>query len=167
LPGATGKGTRALSPQEPQESNDFLVAHAMRLLESHLRLTGRALLPDGPPAAVARALYHAPFVVLSHDTGDDPLFTYANLAAQERFELPWAEIVGMPSRYSAEPLARDERQRLLERVARDGYIDDYSGVRIAKSGRRFMIRRATVWNLIDAHGDKVGQAATFSDWQAL
>jgi MEKHLA domain len=167
LPGATGKGNHAMSAAEPQESNDFLVGHATRLLESHLRLTGRALLPEGPAAEVARALYHAPFVVLSHDTGDDPLFTYANLAAQERFELPWAEIVGMPSRFSAEPLARHERQRLLERVARDGYIDDYSGVRIAKSGRRFMIRRATVWNLVDADGNRAGQAATFSDWQAL
>jgi hypothetical protein len=166
-PDETGTGNHAMAPPEPQESNDFLVAHAMRLVESHLRLTGRALLPGGAAAEVARALYRAPFVVLSHDTGDDPLFTYANLAAQERFELPWAEIVGMPSRFSAEPLARDERQRLLERVARDGYIDDYSGVRIAKSGRRFMIRRATVWNLVDAHGGKVGQAATFSDWQAL
>ena len=165
--GAAGKGTHAVLSPEPRKSNDFLVAHAMRLVESHLRLTGRALLPDGPAAGMARALYHAPFVVLAHGTGDDPLFTYANLAAQHRFELPWAEIVGMPSRFSAEPLARDERQRLLERVARDGYIDDYSGVRITKSGRRFMIRRATVWNLIDAHGDKMGQAATFSDWQAL
>lgn len=156
-----------MSPTEPQESNDFLVAHAQRLVNSHLRLTGRALLPEGPAAEMAHALYHAPFVVLSHALGDDPLFTYANLAAQELFELSWPEIVGMPSRFSAEPLARSERQRLLERVARDGYIDDYSGVRIAKSGRRFMIRRATVWNLIDTQGNKLGQAATFSEWQAL
>jgi hypothetical protein len=156
-----------MSPPEPQESNDFLVAHALRLVESHLRLTGRALLPETPVTAVGRALYHAPFVVLSHDTGDDPLFTYANQAAQALFELPWPEIVGMPSRLSAEPLAREERQRLLERVARDGYIDDYSGVRIAKSGLRFMIRSATVWNLLDAHGNKAGQAATFADWLAL
>lgn len=156
-----------MSLPEPQESNDFLAADASQLVGSHRRLTGRALLPDGPAAEVARALYHAPFVVLSHDTGDDPRFTYANLAAQELFELPWPEIVGLPSRFSAEPLAREERQRLLERVARDGYIDDYSGVRIAKSGRRFMIRRATVWNLTDAQGNKTGQAATFSDWDTL
>jgi PAS domain-containing protein len=156
-----------MSSPEPQESNSFFVVNATQLIETHLRLTGRTLLPDGPATEVGRALYHAPFAVLSHDTGDDPLFTYANLAAQRLFELPWSEIIGMPSRFSAEPLARDERQRLLERVARDGYIDDYNGVRIAKSGRRFMIRRATVWNLIDARGDRTGQAATFSDWQAL
>ena len=152
---------------EPQESNSFLVAHAQHLIDSHLRITGRRLLPAGTGIEMARALYQAPFVVLSHDAGEDPLFTYANRAAQQLFELPWREIVGMPSRFSAEPLARDERQRLLERVASAGYIDDYSGVRIAKSGRRFMIRRATVWNLLDAQGNKTGQAATFSDWQAL
>jgi hypothetical protein len=156
-----------MSPAEPQESNDFLAEHAVRLIESHWHLTGRALLPAGLADEVGRRLYRAPFAVLSHDAGDDPRFTYANLAAQERFELPWAEIVGMPSRFSAEPQAREERQRLLERVARDGYIDDYSGVRIAKSGRRFMIQRATVWNLVDAHGAKIGQAATFSDWRLL
>jgi hypothetical protein len=152
---------------EPQAANDFLVAHAQQMLDSHLRLTGRRLLPAGTGIEMARALYQAPFVVLAHDTGDDPAFTYANRAAQQLFELPWAEIVGMPSRFSAEPMARDERQRLLERVASAGYIDDYSGVRIAKSGRRFMIRCATVWNLLDTHGNKTGQAATFPDWQAL
>jgi hypothetical protein len=145
----------------------FVLVAGLGLVFGGVLLAELLRLAACPLCIIQRTLYHAPFVVLSHDTGDDPLFAYANLAAQERFELPWAEIVGMPSRFSAEPLARDERQRLLERVARDGYIDDYSGVRIAKSGRRFMIRRATVWNLIDAHGNKTGQAATFSDWQAL
>jgi predicted DNA-binding protein (UPF0251 family) len=53
---------------------------------------------------------------------------------------------------------------LLERVAAQGFIDDYTGVRIAKSGRRFRIQRATVWNLVDSSGRRVGQAATFADW---
>ena len=43
---------------------------------------------------------------------------------------------------------REERARLLETVARRGFIDDYSGVRISKTGRRFRIIRATVWNLL-------------------
>jgi hypothetical protein len=69
----------------------------------------------------------------------------------------------MPSRYSAEPLARAERESLLARVAADGYISDYSGVRIARSGARFLVRNATVWNLVESRGI-VGQAAFFSDW---
>jgi MEKHLA domain len=59
---------------------------------------------------------------------------------------------------------RQERERLLARVTAHGIIDDYSGIRIAKSGRRFRILRATVWNLSDAAGRPLGQAAAFSDW---
>jgi len=148
-------------PPEPASDNDFLAEHAALLIRSYRLHTRRDLLDPGlTPREAARALYHARFVVLSHDTAADPLFTYANLAAQARFDLPWREIVGMPSRYSAEPLAWEARARLLETVARQGYIDDYSGVRIAKSGRRFLIERATVWNL--GEDDYQGQAATFS-----
>ena len=73
----------------------------------------------------------------------------------------WNEIVGLPSRLSAEPLAQAERERLLQRVAANGYIDDYSGVRIARSGRRFTIKQATVWNLVNPGGVVLGQAACF------
>jgi PAS domain-containing protein len=138
------------------------------LLESHLRLTGRPLLAPvhgEPPDAMAKRLYDAPCVVLAHDTEADPRFTYANRAAQRLFERQWSEIVGLPSRLSAEAPAREERQRLLDRVAAHGYIDDYSGVRISKSGRRFRILRATVWNVHGRLGRPLGQAATFTDWE--
>jgi len=142
--------------------------HAALLLASHRALTGRPLLPVVPgetPVQLARRLYTAPFVVLAHDSSADPLFTYANLAAQQLFEMRWDEIVGLPSRLSAEAPAREERERLLERVAARGFIDDYSGVRVAKSGRRFRILHATVWNLSDPSGRRVGQAAAFADWE--
>lgn len=152
----------------PDESNDYLAGHARLLLQSYRRLTGRDLLPPGlATAEAARRLYQASFVVLAHDTAADPRFTYANLTAQQLFAMPWRQIVGMPSRYSAEPLLREERQRLLERVARTGYIDDYQGVRIAASGQRFLVRQATVWNLSDESGRPQGQAASFATWEAL
>ena len=143
---------------EPAEENAYWPAHAALLLESYRHWTGRDLLASATPA---QALYYAPFGVLSHDTAADPLFTYANLAAQTQFEMPWSEIVGLPSRYSAEPLAQAERQRLLARVASWGYIDDYCGVRIAHSGKRFTIQKATVWNLINPESVVLGQAACF------
>lgn len=153
---------------EPCSANRFLLDHATLLLESYRRLIGRPLMPPClSPELAARELYQAPFVVLSHDTAADPLFTYANLAAQRLFEMPWSGMVGMPSRYSAEPLARAERQRLLDRVASRGFIDDYQGVRVSKSGHRFLVRDATVWNLLDQDGNLHGQAATFSHWTAL
>ena len=153
-------------PHHPDQA--FLDEHA-RLLSSNLRLLcGRELLdPAVPDQEAGTTLYQARFVVLSHGIGPDPCFTYANLAAQQLFEMPWSEIVGMPSRFSAEPLARGERQRLLERVSRHGYVDDYSGVRITRSGRRFRIHKATVWNLFDSEGRHCGQAACFDQWQPL
>ncbi|MDD5249599.1 MAG: MEKHLA domain-containing protein [Rhodocyclaceae bacterium] len=153
---------------EPHDDNRHQADHALCLLRNYRRLTGRDLLPSSwAPAVAARELYHAPFVVLSHDAAADPLFTYANLAAQRAFEMPWRDIVGMPSRHSAEPLARAERQRLLERVADHGYIDDYEGVRISRSGKRFQVSNATVWNVSDADGLIIGQAATFAAWQPV
>jgi hypothetical protein len=79
----------------------------------------------------------------------------------------WAEITQLPSRYSAEAMDRTERARLLERVERHGYVDDYSGVRIARDGRRFTIHNATVWNLLDAGGGYCGQAALIAAWLPL
>lgn len=153
---------------EPDGANAFQAGHAALILASHQRLTGRDLLPGGgTPDERAHRLYHAPFALLAHDRTEDPLFFYANLCAQRLFELPWQAIVRLPSRLSAEPLARAERERLLQRVAARGYIDDYSGVRVAASGRRFRIVGATVWNLVDAAGDVVGQAAAFAHWRSI
>ena len=73
----------------------------------------------------------------------------------------------MPSRLSAEPDLRSERAALMARVTRDGFIDDYSGVRVSATGRRFRIQKATVWNLDDDAGTRHGQAAAFSDWAFL
>lgn len=153
---------------EPDARNDFHADHVAMLLDSLRRLTGRELIAAAAtPAETARRLYLAPFVVLSHDTEADPRFTYANRCAQTLFDMPWSDIVGLPSRYSAEPLARVERQRLLDQVARQGYIDDYSGIRIARNGRRFSVDRAIVWNLVDADGQRLGQAASFDRWRDL
>jgi hypothetical protein len=46
-------------------------------------------------------------------------------------------------------------------------VDNYSGIRISASGRRFRIENATVWNLADAGGRIHGQAATFHHWTYL
>jgi hypothetical protein len=150
---------------EPTTTNHFHREHAALLIASYRHFTGHDLLPSA--ADFAQQLYRAPFVVLSHDTAPDPRFTYANLAAQRLFEMPWEKIVGLPSRYSAEAPAREERERLLARVAAHGYIDDYCGVRVAASGKRFAVKNATVWNVVDAAGRVLGQAACFGEWTYL
>lgn len=130
------------------------------LASSYARLLGKPLVPEPMPAAEAAAwLYDkAPFAILAHDTAPDPVFVYGNKAAQRRFEYDWDELTRLPSRLSAEAPNREERQRFLERVQQRGYESGYKGVRITKSGRRFMIEAATLWQLFDADGVLHGQA---------
>ncbi|WP_020484085.1 MEKHLA domain-containing protein [Methylomonas sp. MK1] len=151
----------------PSRENDFYETHIQLLVDSYRRLLGRPLLEESSALSLGQQAYQADFVLLSHNTAADPLFNYANRTAQDLFELPWPEFIGMPSRFSAEPVNREERERLLNQVASQGYIDNYSGVRIAKSGKRFLIERAVVWNVYDSEQRYVGQAACFSDWRLL
>ncbi len=162
---ATGNGPRAIIP--PWDTS-ALRRHARRLLESHRRWTGRDLLPlssdDGVNAAT---LAEAPFVVVSHGSEVDPVLDYGNDAALGLWEMSWSDFVRTPSRFTAEAPDRTERARLLEQVTRHGFIGDYSGIRVTRTGRRFRIALATVWNLVGDDGAVVGQAATFDRWEFL
>jgi MEKHLA domain len=144
------------------------VPHVQLLLDSFGRLLGRELVPrEGSAEEQARRLFTAAFVVVSHGVEADPLLTYGNRAALDLWEMTAAEFRGTPSRLTAEPVHRDERARLLERTRRDGFVDDYRGIRISRTGRRFLIERAIVWNLTDTDGTLRGQAATFAEWTPL
>lgn len=112
-------------------------------------------------AALREALWDAPRAIVAHGTEADPVFFYGNRLALQLFEMSFEEFARLPSRFSAEPLAREERAALLAMVTQQGYVDGYSGMRIAKSGRRFMISDGTVWNLVDEAGVLHGQAAVF------
>lgn len=154
--------------EAPCERNQFLVKHATLLRDSFSARRGRELVePDDDPIESARRLYQASFVVVSADPDPDPYFTYGNAAALELFEVTWDQLMAMRTRESAEPVHRDERARFLASVRERGHIDDYSGVRISRTGRRFMIQRATVWNVTDASGAFCGQAAMFSEWELI
>ena len=158
----------AAQQSRPSPANHYRVEHTERLRHSFHALTGRDLInPALVPEAAADALFHAPFVVLSHNADPDPLLTYGNRTALELFELTWEELIQMPSRLTAEAPDRAERARLLAEVAARGFIDDYAGVRIARTGKRFRIAQATVWNLTDERGRFCGQAAMFRTWQPL
>lgn len=130
------------------------------LADSYQRLLGQPLVPPEIPAAEAATWLYAsaPFAILAHNTAPDPVFIYGNLAAQRRFGYDWNELTQLPSRLSAEAPNREARQQFLERVQRQGYEAGYSGVRITKTGQRFMIEQATLWQLFDADGVLHGQA---------
>ena len=142
---------------------DFAAAQTQIIARSLKHWTGRALLPGNFPAAeLAEKVFHAPFVLVSHGPEPDPVLNYGNAAALALWEMSWAEFTRTPSRLTAEAPNREERARLLAAVTARGFIDDYSGIRISQTGRRFRIAQATVWNLLDERGDYSGQAALFS-----
>ncbi|MDD5112962.1 MAG: MEKHLA domain-containing protein [Methylobacter sp.] len=151
----------------PTEDNHFQLEHADMLNSSYRRLLGKDLIADvGNDEQFASALFYAPFAVVSHNTAAEPIFNYANLTALRLFAMDWDEFIQLPSKLSAEPVNQAERQRLLAEVTAKGYINNYQGVRIAKTGQRFLIKNAVVWNLVDDAGYQ-GQAACFAEWEFL
>ncbi|MBC1260506.1 MEKHLA domain-containing protein [Synechococcus sp. BSF8S] len=117
----------------------------------------------------AQELFAASTVVLAHDGNaerldHDPRLIYANRAALVLWHRPWAEMVGMPSRLTAEPAERSGRARLLASARAQEAISGYTGIRIDSHGRRFVISGARLWTLRDLQGRDRGQAAAFSNW---
>ncbi|WP_305783158.1 MEKHLA domain-containing protein [Symbioplanes lichenis] len=137
-------------------------AFADLLDRSYAALLGRPLVPAGQDKTPW--LYDAPSALLAHDTSADPLFTYANRAAQRLFGYDWDEFVGLPSRLSAGDEDRGSRQEFLDTVARQGYAEHYRGRRVAKDGRVFWIEDVTLWNLTRDDGSPAGQAALIRRW---
>ena len=138
------------------------------LLTSYRRWTGRELIERaGSVDQQASVLFSAPFVVVSHGGQADPILNYGNRAALDLWEMTWEELCRTPSRLTAEPIDQVERARMLADAQSRGYIADYRGVRISKSGRRFLVEQALVWNVLTVDGTGAGQAATFSQWKRL
>ena len=153
----------------PSEENNFLSQHVALLRHSFRHWTKRELVaPAMSDQDGARFLFQARFAVVSHDTAKDPIFNYANQTALSLFAMSWEDFTSLPSRMSAEPTEQPERQRLMDEVTGNGFIDHYSGVRIGRHGRRFLIENAVIWNLVEPHtGIYKGQAALIKDWKFL
>lgn len=148
-------------------SSDVIMT-TLQLVESYKKETGRTLMEGEMEITDApRALYEAPFVCLAHDGGEDPVFTYANEAALKLWEVEWDDLVGVPSRKSAEESedVQKDRASALQEALEKGFVENYSGVRISSQGKRFQIKDATLWTIRTGEGGSVGQAAVFSEWE--
>jgi hypothetical protein len=153
--------------KEPWQTSRMM-EHVQILNRSLERWTGRKLVAGAVSAPeLADRLFHAPFVVVSHGREDDPILNYGNATALSLWEMAWEELTATPSRLTAEAPNREERARLLAAVTAKGFIDDYSGIRISQTGRRFRIRQATVWNLLGPDDKYYGQAAMFRHWELI
>jgi hypothetical protein len=138
------------------------------LLASYRQLLGKELIEcSGSRLEKSQSLYAAPFVVVSHGTQSDPVLNYGNQVALDLWEMDWTMFTQTPSRSTAEPVNQAVREVMMAQVLRQGFVENYRGVRISSSGRRFEIDQAVIWNLTDLHGQPCGQAATFASWQYL
>ncbi len=141
--------------------------HANRLIESYKRLTGNTLIPVDQEKDAVKALFYAPFILLSHGTQENPVLNYGNEAALTLWEMDWDTFTHTPSSQTAEPMLQSTREEFLKQVRTHGFAKGYSGVRISKTGRRFMIIDVVLWNLIDESGEYHGQAAMFERFEYL
>lgn len=137
------------------------------LLDSYRQWTGRELIHRTTPEGDLQTLWETPQVVVAHGLQSDPVFEYGNRMALELWEMPLDEFLAMPSRKTAEPIHQEDRRRLLERTRQQGFVDDYRGVRISRTGKRFLIENALLWTVLNRDGKAIGQAATFDHWVFL
>ncbi|MFM8580358.1 MAG: MEKHLA domain-containing protein [Planctomycetaceae bacterium] len=161
------RSTGGFPEHSPWESS-LWVERSQSILDSYRHWLGEELISrTGSATEVAQRLFDSPRVVVAHGLEVDPVLCYGNRCALELWEMTLAELLVTPSRLTAEPLHRDEWARLLQRTRDQGYVDDYRGIRVSRTGRRFLIERAIVWNLRDSSGKLAGQAATFAEWTPL
>ena len=139
-----------------------------RIVGSHRLAFGAPLLagvePWFPLRLVAQEVFAADQVVLAHDGSADPRLIYANAAALQLWGRSWGEMVGLPSRLTAEPGERESRARALADARRLEALAGYGGIRVDRHGRRFRIENARLWTLRDGEGQGWGQAAGFGRW---
>lgn len=146
----------------------WVVEWTQNLLDSYAHWLKKELIPrQGTSLEQAERLFTCPFVVVSHGLQDDPILNYGNKTALTLWEMNWDQLTQTPSCQTAEPLNREERASMLYQAKTMGFIADYRGVRISRSGRRFLVDCATVWNVRQSDGTPLGQAATFSNWTFL
>lgn len=143
-----------------------IISWSAILATTFQQLLGRELIVNvKTPEQIAKALFQAPFVLVSHGNQTDPILNYGNQVALQLWSMEWEEFTRTPSRLTAEPINRKIRAQMLEQASLQGYIDDYQGIRISSTGKRFSIKEAIIWNVTDISGKKCGQAATFSSWE--
>ncbi len=94
------------------------------LLYSYRYWTAKDLLAGIQYKDQSFALFNAPFALVSHNTDEIPVFNYANQTALDLFEMKWGDFINLQSRYSAEPVNRQQRQALLNQVSKHGYYDN-------------------------------------------
>jgi hypothetical protein len=153
----------------PSEDNDYQAAFIARVVESFARVTGKSLVEEArlTPGALGRSAYFAEFALLCHRGDAQVILNYGNAFSLALWECDWDTFVSTPSGETAPDEAAGARDLLMQQVSRDSFVAGYSGPRVSRTGRRFLIQDVTVWRLIDATGDSFGVGAYFRQYRYL
>jgi MEKHLA domain len=107
------------------------------LLDSYCQLIGKDLIDrNQSPNIQAEMLYQVPFVVVSHGIETDPVLNYGNQIALDLWEMDWTMFTQTLSRSTAEPANQAAREVMMAQVLRQGFVENYCGVRISSDGLR-------------------------------
>jgi hypothetical protein len=149
----------------PNASNNFCQDHVTILLENLTRWTRIDLAKEYgiSDQDFGKGIFEASFCLLSSDLSNDPILNYGNQTALDLWEMSWEELTSTRSRDTAKPDRQSDRDELMERVNEKNFVTGYNGMRISKSGKEFLIKDVTIWNLFDSDGKPYGRAAWFKD----
>ena len=142
---------------------DFIV----RVVAAFARVTGGNLVDEAglDPATLGKSVWDGNFALLTHDT--NAILTYGNRFALDLWEMDWQTLVRTPSRLTAPEEDRPARAVIMAAVERDGFTRSYTGRRVSRTGKFFLIENATVFTLIDEKGAGFGTGAFFKSVKRL
>jgi hypothetical protein len=125
------------------------------------------------------------WVIVSHDSHDDPKFNFVNKGAEMVFDyesvvddddddchpIHSSPLLSLPSRLSTPKdnpsiaLSRTKMLNALHKKETGGFTSNYSGIRVTSKNALFEIHGAMVWDLFDEDGTYVGQGAMFDGFE--
>ena len=145
----------------PSQANNWHQDFVARIVEAFARVTDGDLIAEAglDPAALGRSAWDGNFALLTHDT--NAILTYGNRFALDLWEMDWETLVRTPSRLTAPEEDRAARAVIMARVERDGFTRSYTGRRVSRTGKFFLIENATVFTLTDEKGAGFGTGAFF------
>ena len=149
----------ALPP--PSAANGWHGDFIARVVAAFVRVTGGDLVAEAglDPAALGASAWDGRFALLTHDT--HAVLTYGNRFALDLWEMDWETLTRTPSRETAPHEDRAARAEIMAAVERDGFTRAYTGRRVSRTGKLFLIERATVFTLLDEKGAGFGTGAFF------
>ncbi len=160
---------KAITNNPPDVSNGYHQEHVSLLLDNLKRWTGFDLAGEYniPEDELGKRVFEADFYLLSHDESQDAILNYANKKALDLWEMTWQELINTSARETAKPDDREQRDEVMRQVNEKNFVEGYSGRRVSKSGKEFLIKDGAIWNLFAEDGKPYGRAAWFKEIEYL